>query len=179
MIEKLATKSDIECKWEILTYPDSRLRKKSKPIIEITEDIRNKALALMDFMHEAQGIGLAAPQVDWHVRILAINLTGQRRDGLIFLNPIIKRKSKATFAAQEACLSIPDISAKVVRPREIVINAMNLDGEVNQFELNGLLARCFLHEYDHLTGVLFIDRVSPIQKLTIKKKLKKLKGKNK
>jgi len=160
--------------WEILTYPDPRLRIQSEPIVEITDDIRRKSLALMDLMHEAKGIGLAAPQVDWHVRILAINLSGQRRDGLIFLNPTIEHKSKATFAAQEACLSVPDISGKVVRPREVVINAMNLDGELNQFELDGLLARCFLHEYDHLDGILFIDRVSAAKKLSIKKKLQKL-----
>ena len=111
--------------WEILTYPDPRLRKRSEPIVEITDDIRKKGLALMDLMHEAKGIGLAAPQVDWHVQMLAIN-------------------------------------------------PMNLDGEFNQFELDGLLARCFLHEYDHLDGILFIDRVSPARKLSLKKKLKAL-----
>jgi peptide deformylase len=179
MTTELVTKNNVEGDWEVLTYPDPRLREKSKPIVEITEDIYNRGLALMDLMHEVQGIGISAPQVGWPVRLLAINLTGQRRDGLIFLNPTIESKSKATFAAQEACLSIPNISGKVVRPREVVVKAMNLSGEVNQFELDGLLARCFLHEFDHLTGVLFIDRLGPAQKLSIKSKLKKLRGKNK
>jgi len=162
--------------WEILTYPDPRLRKKSEPITEITDEIRKKGLALMDLMHEARGIGLAAPQVNWHVRVLAINLSGQRRDGLIFLNPVIESTSKKTFAASEACLSIPGISGKVERPREIVITAMNMDGELNRFELDGLLARCFLHEYDHLDGRLFIDRLSPAKKAAIQNKLKRLGG---
>jgi len=162
--------------WEILTYPDPRLRKKSEPIVEITDDIRKKGLALMDLMHVAQGIGLAAPQVGWHVRILVINLSGQRRDGLIFLNPQIESTSKQTFAAQEACLSLPGISGKVIRPREVVITAMNMDGELNQFELDGMLARCFLHEYDHLMGILFVDKLSPAKKQAIKGKLKRLGG---
>lgn len=162
--------------WEILTYPDKRLRRKSAPVEEITDDIRKKGLALMDLMHEARGIGLAAPQVDWPVRILAINLTGQKRDGLIFVNPEIVSKSKATFAATEMCLSVPGIAGKVVRPREITVKSMNMDGEVNEFNLDGLLARCFLHEYDHLEGMLFIDRLSAAKKQSIKKKLRDLGG---
>ena len=162
--------------WEILTYPDPRLRRKSEPITEITDEVRKKGLALMDLMHEARGIGLAAPQVDWHARVLVINLSGQRRDGLIFLNPQIESQSKKTFAAFEACLSVPGISGKVVRSREVVITAMNMDGALNRFELDGMLARCFLHEYDHLDGVLYIDRLSPAKKQAIKTKLKKLGG---
>jgi peptide deformylase len=162
--------------WEILFYPDKRLRKKSEPITEITDEIRTKGLALMDLMHEARGIGLAAPQVGWHVRLLAINLSGQKRDGLIFLNPEIIKTSKSTFAAHEACLSVPGIAGKVIRPKEVTIDAMNMDGEVNRFELDGLLARCFLHENDHLDGILFIDRFSSAKKQLVKNKLKRLGG---
>ncbi len=162
--------------WEVLTYPDKRLRIKSEPVAEITDEIRKKGLALMDLMHEVRGIGLAAPQVGWHVQIIAINLSGKRQDGLIFVNPRIVSTSKATFAAKEMCLSVPGISGKVVRPREITITSMNFDGELNEFSLDGLLARCFLHEHDHLQGKLFIDRLSPAKKLSIKKKLKLLGG---
>lgn len=168
--------SDNDNSWEVLQYPDKRLRKKSAPVTKVTDDIRRKGLALMDFMHEAKGIGLAAPQVGWHVQILAINLTGQRRDGLIFVNPKILKMSKNTFAAHEMCLSVPGVSGKVVRPREITVECMNFDGDTNEFQLDGLLARCFLHEYDHLDGVLFIDRLSPARKLSIKKHLKRLGG---
>ena len=160
--------------WEILTYPDKRLRIKSEPVTEITDEIRKKGLALMDLMHEVRGIGLAAPQVGWHVQIIAINLSGKRQDGLVFVNPQIVSTSKATFAAKEMCLSVPGISGKVVRPRKITITSMNFDGELNEFTLDGLLARCFLHEHDHLTGMLMIDRFSPAKKLSIKKKLRKL-----
>lgn len=162
--------------WEILTYPDKRLRKKSEPIGEITDDIRKKGLALMDLMHEARGIGLAAPQVGWHVRIIAINLSGQKRDGLIFVNPEILETRGKPFSAPEACLSIPGVSGKVKRPREVKIRSMNMDGEVNEFELDGLLARCFLHEYDHLEGMLFIDRLSSAKKQAIKSQLRRLGG---
>jgi len=172
MTETVAPNAD----WEIVFYPDKRLRLQAEPITEITDEIRKRGLALMDLMHVAKGIGLAAPQVGWSVRLLAINLSGQRRDGLIFLNPVIERQSKATFAAEEACLSLPRISGKVTRPREVTITAMNMDGELNRFELDGMLARCFLHEYDHLDGILFIDHLSPAKKQAIKGKLKKLGG---
>ena len=162
--------------WEILTYPDKRLRLKSEPITEITDGIKKKGLALMDLMHHARGIGLAAPQVGWHVQILAINLSGKRRDGLIFLNPKIISTSKATFSAGEMCLSVPGITGKVERPREVTVRSMNFDGELNEFTLDGLLARCFLHEYDHLDGKLFIDKLSPAKKLSIRKKLRRLGG---
>lgn len=162
--------------WEVLTYPDKRLRRVSKPIEEITDDIRKKALALADLMHEARGIGIAAPQVGWPVRLLCINLSGDRRDGLIFANPEIIEKRGGKFKAEEACLSVPGISGKVERQREVKIRAMNMDGEMNEFELDGMLARCFLHEFDHLEGVLFIDRLSAAKKQAIKKKLKRLGG---
>lgn len=170
------TATDTGDVWEILTYPDKRLRSKSEPITEITDEIRKKGLALMDLMHHARGIGLAAPQVGWHVQILAINLSGKRQDGLIFVNPKIKSVSKATFSAGEMCLSVPGISGKVERPREVTISSMNFDGELNEFTLDGLLARCFLHEDHHLQGILFIDKLSPAKKLSIRKKLKRLGG---
>lgn len=162
--------------WELLTYPDKRLRRKSEPLTEITDDLRRKALALADFMHEAKGIGLAAPQVNWPVRLLCINLSGDRRDGLIFANPEIIEQTGGKFKAEEACLSVPGISGKVERYREVKLRAMNMDGEVNEFILDGMLARCFLHEFDHLDGVLFIDRLSSAKKQAIKNKLRWLGG---
>ena len=160
--------------WEIISYPDKRLRRKSEPIAEITDELRTKALALADLMYESQGIGLAAPQVGWPVRLLVINLSGDRRDVLIFANPEIISKSKKTFAAYEACLSVPGVSGKVTRPREVKIRAMNMDGDLNEFDLDGMLARCFLHELDHLEGVLFIDRLSPAGKQAARSKLRRL-----
>jgi len=127
-------------------------------------------------MDETKGIGLAAPQVGWHERVLAINLSGQKRDGLIFLNPVIVQMRGKKFAAHEACLSVPGIAGLVERPSQVVVDAMNMNGEVNRFELDGLLARCFMHEFDHLDGILFIDRLSPAKKQAIKKKLRRLGG---
>jgi peptide deformylase len=162
--------------WTVLTYPDKRLRQVAAPVVELTDEIRKMAIALMDIMHDANGIGLAAPQVGWSWRVLAINLSGEKRDGLVFVNPKIVSQSKETNEAYEACLSVPGISGKVTRPTAVSVTAMNLDGEVLPFELDGLLARCFLHEYDHLDGVLFIDRLSVAKKQSIKSKLKRLGG---
>lgn len=162
--------------WTVLTYPDKRLRQVAAPVVELTDEIRKMAIALMDIMHDAKGIGLAAPQVGWSWRVLAINLSGEKRDGLVFVNPKIVSRSEQTNEAFEACLSVPGISGKVVRPRTVSVTAMNLDGQEQSFELDGLLARCFLHEYDHLDGVLFIDRLSVAKKQSIKSKLKRLGG---
>lgn len=166
----------METEWKVLTYPDKRLRQVAAPVVEITDDMRRMAIALMDIMHDAKGIGLAAPQIGWSFRILAINLSGARSDGLVFVNPKIIESSVEESEAYEACLSIPGISGKVRRPRAVSLTAMNLDGEERPFALDGLLARCFLHEFDHLDGVLFIDRLSPAKKQAIKGKLRKLGG---
>lgn len=166
----------METEWQVLTYPDKRLRQVAAPVVEITDDMRKMAIALMDIMHDAKGIGLAAPQVGWSVRILAINLSGARSDGLVFVNPKIVTRSVEESEAYEACLSVPGLSGKVKRPKAVSLTAMNLDGEERPFALDGLLARCFLHEYDHLMGTLYIDRLSPAKKLAIRGKLRKLGG---
>lgn len=94
----------------------------------------------------------------------------------MFVNPQILSQSKETCEAPEACLSVPGVDGRVVRPKDVVVSAMNMDGEVNRFELDGLLARCFLHENDHLNGILFIDRLSAAKKQSIKSKLRRLGG---
>jgi peptide deformylase len=166
----------METEWQVITYPDKRLRQVAAPVVEITDEMRKMAIAMMDIMHDVKGIGMAAPQVGWSVRILGINLSGARSDGLVFVNPKIVTRSVEECEAYEACLSVPGISGKVKRPKAVSLTAMNLDGEEREFALDGLLARCFLHEFDHIDGVLYIDRLSPAKKISIRGKLRRLGG---
>lgn len=156
---------------EILLYPDPRLREKAEPVDEITDEIREKALTLLTMLEKRGGIGLAAPQVGWGVRIFAVNTTGEEDDSLILVNPEII-ETNGTWLMDEGCLSIPGINGKIKRPKEIVVKAQSLDGEEFTVKADGLVARCIMHEYDHLEGILLIDRLSSAKKHAIKKKLK-------
>ena len=158
---------------EVLKYPDKRLREKAEPISEITDEVREKARGLLKLMYDEGGIGLAATQVGWGARLFVINVTQKPEDELVLVNPEIVEKSGGLWAFEEACLSLPGISGKVKRERNVVVRAQNLDGEEFELEADGLVARCILHEYDHLDGKLFIDRLSTVRKLAAKRKLKK------
>lgn len=160
--------------WELLVYPDKRLRSVASPIKEITDSIKSKCLALAGLMRELHAVGLAATQVGWDARVLVINLTGDKENELIFINPVVVRESSAQMLAAEFCLSLPGISGRVARPREVSITATNLGGDTKQFDLDGMLARCFLHEMAHLDGQLFVDRLSSAKKLSLRRKLNKL-----
>lgn len=129
---------------------------------------------MFPLMREENGIGLAAPQIGWNVRLVVVNLTGKPEDDLVLVNPAVAEVSSATWVDDEACLSLPGISGKVERPKEFKVLAAGLSGDILAFGAKGMLGRCLLHEIDHLDGVLFIDRLSQAKKLTIKKKLQKL-----
>ncbi|MEZ6183674.1 MAG: peptide deformylase [Planctomycetota bacterium] len=158
----------------ILTYPDPRLRQVSQPVSEITDEIREKTLALFPAMYADHGIGLAAPQVGWHVRIFVVNVTGKPEDEMAFVNPEITERTGGLWTFEEGCLSLPGIRGKVKRERAIALEGTDLDGKPLRLEADGLVARCILHEYDHLDGVLFIDRLSPAKRQSIKRKLREL-----
>jgi len=160
--------------YTILTYPDPRLRQVSQPVTEITEEIRAQILALFPAMYEDNGIGLAAPQVGWHARIFVVNVSGEPQDELAFVNPEITDRSGGMWSFEEGCLSLPGIRGKVKRERNITLRGTDLDGNPIELEADGLVARCILHEYDHLDGVLFIDRLSPAKRQSIKRKLREL-----
>ena len=161
----------------ILVYPDPRLRVKSDPITEITDEIRERARAMFPIMYADNGIGLAAPQIGWHVRLFVVNVTGDDNEPgqeFVLVNPEIVEKGGGTWAMEEGCLSLPGIRGKVTREKEIVIRGTDLDGEELELTCDGLVARVILHEYDHLDGVLFIDRLSAAKKQSIKRKLREL-----
>lgn len=165
---------------QVLVYPDPRLRQKAKPVEEVTPEIRRRALELLDTLRRTDGIGLAAPQVGWGVRIFAYDLSlypGVNQPGHVghvLVNPVVTTRSSDVWTADEGCLSLPGIHAKVERTRTISIEATDIWGNPHNLTPTNLLARLFLHELDHLDGVLFIDRLTPARRVAVKRKLRKL-----
>jgi len=156
----------------IVKYPHPALRHKSRPLRRVDGELKKIVREMFDLMYEHKGIGLSANQVDLPYRMFVLNLESDPTKGVehVFLNPVIARRSGAA-EAEEGCLSFPEIYAPVKRSEKIVISAYNLEGEEVNCELNGLFARGAQHEYDHLDGILFIDRLSPAALLSIKQAL--------
>ncbi len=159
---------------EILTFPDPRLKEKSKPVTEVTDKIRSIMDEMLEVMYEAPGIGLAAPQVNIHKRIVVIDLSDEKDSPMFFINPEIIASS-GTEEMEEGCLSVPDYTAIVERPSEVTVKALDREGNEFQLECDDLLAVCIQHEIDHLNGKLFVDYLSPLKRQMVRKKLEKLK----
>ena len=159
----------------VVKYPHPALRHKSRPLRCVDNDLRKTVRKMFDLMYEQRGIGLAANQVDLPYRFFILNAEGDPDKGeeYVFLNPVIGKRN-GTAEAEEGCLSFPEIYAPVKRSAKIVISAYNLAGEEMNCELDGLLSRAAQHEYDHLDGVLFIDRLTPSGLLSVKQALSDL-----
>jgi len=164
---------------EIIKYPNPVLKKKCQEIKEVTEEIRNLGQAMIESMTESQGLGIAAPQVGELKRIIAVHLVKERSSEekskelpQVFINPKIIKKSKKTVIDEEGCLSFPGLFLKIKRAEEVEVEALDKEGEKVQIKAEGLPARIFQHEIDHLDGVLFIDKIGFWQKLKIRKKTK-------
>jgi peptide deformylase len=136
---------------------DPVLRKKSKVIDEVTDKIRILSADMIETMKQAEGVGLAAPQVGILKRMVVIDV-GDEHGPMTFINPTIM-KTAGEAIDEEACLSLPERSGKVARPQSLVVEATDINGKVFQLECSDLLARAVCHELDHLDGILFIDRV--------------------
>ncbi|UOD33826.1 peptide deformylase [Deferribacteraceae bacterium V6Fe1] len=165
---------------EIKTFPDEVLRKKSTPVEQIDDNIKKLLDDMAETMYEAPGIGLAAPQVGVNKRVIVIDVTGpEERSGLLkIVNPEILRM-EGECEGEEGCLSVPQEYADVKRAEKITVKFLDEEGREQILETDGLLARAFQHEIDHLDGVLFIDKISPLKREFIKKRIKKkLKMKN-
>jgi peptide deformylase len=159
----------------IVKYPHPVLRHKSKPLRRVDAELKNIVREMFDLMYEQKGVGLAANQVDLPYRLFIFNTEGDPQKGqeYVFINPVIAKRS-GTVEEEEGCLSFPEIYAHVKRSEKVVISAYNLAGEELNYELNGLMGRAVQHEYDHLDGVLFIDRLSPTGLLSVKQALSDL-----
>jgi peptide deformylase len=145
---------------DIRVLGDPILRQSTVPVQEITEDLRTLVADMFETMHHARGIGLAAPQVGRTERLAVIEIEGEP---LVVINPEILETSGKS-KAEEGCLSIPDIYADVERPNDVVVRAMDLDGNTYEVEATELLARCLQHEIDHLHGKLFLDYLSVLKR---------------
>ena len=150
---------------EIIKYPHPTLRYQSKPLKRIDSALRETVAEMFQLMYEAQGIGLAANQVDLPYRLFVLNIHEERLKDheMVFINPVISRP-KDPDEKEEGCLSLPGVYAQVRRPASIHVTALNLAGEPIEGEFGGLLARAIQHETDHLDGILFIDRLVDLTK---------------
>jgi peptide deformylase len=168
-LEKAMTNPD-----RVLLYPDPRLRRKAEPITEITPEMLERIEGMFPLMYEEKGIGLAAPQIGWNVRLFVVNLSGEPQDAFALINPELVEEGGGTSLIEEGCLSLPGIHGKVKRNKQIQMSGYDLEGNEIEISADGMVARCMLHEFDHLDGVLFIDRLSPVKKQSIKSKLRSL-----
>lgn len=163
---------------EIVQFPDPRLKLVSKPITQITDEIRQLAADMIEVMYDEPGIGLAAPQVGESVRMFVIDTEWSDeeigRNPKVVLNPeISEREGRITW--DEGCLSVPDYNAVVERDAKITLRGVDLDGNPILERAEGLRAVCIQHEVDHLDGILFIDRISRLKRgLYVKKRRKQL-----
>ena len=160
----------------ILEYPDERLRTIAKPVVSVDETIKQQVRDMFETMYDASGVGLAATQVNFHQRIIVIDISVQRNEPICLINPAIIEKS-GEIQSEEGCLSVPDYSAKIIRANDIKVLALNLDGETSEFDAGEALSICIQHEIDHLDGILFVDHLSKLkqkrlEKKTVKKALK-------
>ncbi len=156
----------------ILEFPDPRLRRVAKPVDEVTESERQLAADMLETMYESRGIGLAATQVNKGIRVVVMDLSEDRSEARVFINPeIISREGSQK--CEEGCLSVPGVYAEVKRAERVRVRA--LDGEGQPFELDaeGLLAVCIQHEIDHLDGKVFVDYLSPLKRRMVEKRLRK------
>jgi peptide deformylase len=159
---------------EILIIGDPILARTSDPVDGITEEIVRLARDMVETVHAAPGVGLAAPQVGVNKRLIVVDLSvGEDEDALhVLINPEIVTK-EGEIVGEEGCLSVPDIKEKVARPYKVVARGLDLEGQQIEIEGEDLLARALCHEIDHLDGILFVDKLSALKRTLIKKKFKK------
>jgi peptide deformylase len=156
----------------ILEYPDKRLRTIASPIDSIDADITRLIDDMFETMYEAPGIGLAATQVNQHKQLLVLDISEDKSQPMVFINPVITAHQGSQIY-QEGCLSLPNIYADVKRFDQITVSAMDRHGKNFVTEADGLLAICIQHEMDHLIGKVFVDHLSPLKRALAEKKLAK------
>jgi peptide deformylase len=157
---------------QILEFPDPRLRTRAQPVDQVDDALRKLIDDMFETMYAAPGIGLAATQVNVHKRLLVIDLSQDRSEPLVLINPEIIERA-GVEESEEGCLSVPGIYEKVTRAERIRVRTLDRSGNMTEVEANGLLAVCIQHEMDHLEGKLFVDYLSELKRTRIRKKLDK------
>jgi peptide deformylase len=156
----------------ILEYPDPKLRKKAEPVSQVDDALRQLADDMLETMYAANGVGLAATQVDVHKRMIVLDASESRDKPLVLINPeLLSAEGKAV--SEEGCLSLPGIYDKLARATQIRVRALGRDGQPFEMDANGLLAVCIQHEIDHLEGKVFVDYLSELKRQLIRRRLEK------
>ena len=157
----------------ILRYPDPRLHTVAKPVAQVDERIRRLVDDMLETMYEAEGVGLAATQVDVHERVIVIDTSEARNEARVLINPELVMRSEEMHVGDEGCLSVPTIYDKVQRHARVRVRALNRSGERYEFDAEDLLSVCVQHELDHLLGKVFVEYLSPLKRERIKTKMLK------
>ena len=156
---------------KILIFPDPKLRKVAKKIDKFDKSLEMLSKNMLQTMYEAEGIGLAATQVDIHIRLVVMDLSEERNEPRVFVNPEYTILDKSLFTYEEGCLSIPGFNEEISRPSKILLKWQDLQGNFHEDQPDGIFTVCAQHEIDHLDGKLFVDYLSPIKRDRIRKKL--------
>jgi peptide deformylase len=160
-------------KLQILRYPDPRLHTVAKPVKEVDARIRQLVDDMLESMYAADGVGLAATQVDVHERVIVMDTSDSRDDPRVLINPELVSVSEEMTLADEGCLSVPAVYDKVSRHARVTVRSLDRDGKPQEFEAEGLLAICVQHEMDHLIGKVFVEYLSKLKRDRIKTKMLK------
>lgn len=158
---------------KILEFPDPRLRTIAQPVVKVDNQIRELVDDMFETMYDAPGIGLAATQVDVHKQVVVMDLSEDKNEPLVFINPVLQPLTEDAGPYQEGCLSVPGFFEDVDRPLRVRVKALDRNGQPFELEAEDLLAVCIQHECDHLNGKLFVDYLSRLKRERIRKKLEK------
>ena len=158
----------------ILSYPDPRLRTIAMPVKEVTPEIKTLVSDMIETMYAADGIGLAASQVDHHIQLIVMDLSENKDKPVVFINPKVTPLVEEKQPYEEGCLSVPEVYDKVERPNKVRIEALDAEGNAIDEIAEGLLAVCIQHEMDHLNGVIFVDYLSRLKQTRARDKVKKV-----
>ena len=162
---------------QIVKYPDPFLRRATQPVTQFDAELQALVTSMFEVMYDLRGVGLAGPQVGLDRRLFVLNPTGDRKDRdqeMAFVNPRILSRGKQLEFGDEGCLSVPGIYAEVERPHDVVVAYQDVTGAEGELAADGFLARIIQHEHDHLEGVLFVDRLTPVDKIRVRTKLQDL-----
>ena len=160
-------------KLDILRYPDPRLHKIARPVDAVDARIRQLVDDMLETMYGAEGVGLAATQVDQHERVIVIDTSDEHDDPLVLINPELIEASDEMAVSDEGCLSVPEIYDRVERHARVRVRALDRSGAAREFDADGLLAIAVQHEMDHLVGKVFVEYLSPLKRTRIKTRMLK------
>lgn len=158
---------------DVIKWPDPRLKKRSELVTVFGESLARLASRMLELMRQYKGVGLAAPQVGFNLRLFVVNPTGKPEDDRVYVNPVLS-DADGGDEKEEGCLSLPDINVNIARPTTLKIQAQDLLGQPFEQVATGFITRVWQHENDHLDGRLIIDRMSPVARMSYRKILKKL-----